>query len=253
MNMKFWISVADTTVEVTTLSSYPKEYCKDYLIPKADCPANIVVDIQEKDIAEMRKNDEVAMCDSGFLEALCIQEKLTLPFVKKGCFLMHGAVIEYNNEGLMFTAPSGTGKTTHIRLWRKYLGSAVQIVNGDKPFLSKDKNGKIYVWGTPWAGKERWQRNCSVPLKAICVIAQGTENKIRKLTADEAIDALFLQIYHKNDAELEICTLEFMDALLRTVPVYKIECDMSENAVKSSFEAMTGTKYPHCDQEKQRM
>ena len=64
--MEFWISVADTTVEVTTLSSYPKEYCKDYLIPKADCPANIVVDIQEKDIAEMRKNDEVAKVDVAF-------------------------------------------------------------------------------------------------------------------------------------------------------------------------------------------
>lgn len=243
----FWIRVADITIQISAIFSYAKKYCRDYLIENTDKEAaDITIKTKESDITEIKKYPEVTGSSDEFLETLCIHELLTVQMVKKGRFLMHGAVISYNGDGFMFTAPSGTGKSTHIRLWKRYLGEKVKIVNGDKPYLSVESSGSIRVWGSPWAGKERWQQNCNVILRGICVIVQGTKNIIRQLSPDEALEALFGQIYHKNDAETEACTLEFLDKLLRGVPVYQMECDMSENAVKCSFEAMTGLKYTEC-------
>lgn len=65
---------------------------------------------------------------------------------------MHGAVVAWKDQGYLFTAPSGTGKSTHLALWKKYLGDQAEVINGDKPFL-KVMEDEVWVYGTPWAGK----------------------------------------------------------------------------------------------------
>lgn len=82
----------------------------------------------------------------------------------KRLFIHTWAAITYKNYAYIFCAPSGTGKTTHISLWKKFLGKDVGIINGDKPFLSfENENGqnRITVCGSPWAGKKLWQKNRS--------------------------------------------------------------------------------------------
>jgi hypothetical protein len=156
---------------------------------------------------------------------------------------MHGASISYDDKAYLFTAPSGTGKSTHIRLWKKYLGEKVKIVNGDKPFLSIENNTPI-IYGTPWAGKERWHRNCSEHLAGICFIQRGFTNTICMLKPEESLSLLFKQVYMPDDAVAVGHTLELLDALIRNVPLYLLECDMSEDAVRCSFETLTGLPYP---------
>lgn len=148
----------------------------------------------------------------------------------------------YGGAAYLFTAPSGTGKSTHIRLWRQYLGSGVSVINGDKPFFSLEEDGGIRVWGSPWAGKEGWQRPTSAPLRGICVLERGAD-RIRRLSPAEALEPLFCQTYHRDDPDLEYRTLGFLDALLRAVPVCRLSCGMTEDAVRCSFEAMTGLTY----------
>ena len=99
---------------------------------------------------------------------------------------MHGAAIAFDGAAYLFTAPSGTGKTTHVRLWRQYLGSRVTVVNGDKPFLSLEPDGTVRVWGSPWAGKERWQSPISVPLCGVCLLERGTD-RICRLPPEQAL------------------------------------------------------------------
>lgn len=155
---------------------------------------------------------------------------------------MHGAAIAFDGAAYLFTAPSGTGKTTHVRLWRQYLGSRVTVVNGDKPFLSLEPDGTVRVWGSPWAGKERWQSPISVPLCGVCLLERGTD-RICRLPPEQALAPLFRQTYHRDDPALEYLTLGFLDALLRRVPVYRLTCGMTDDAVRCSFEALTGLPY----------
>ena len=116
------------------------------------------------------------------------------------------------------------------------------MVNGDKPFLSLEPDGTVRVWGSPWAGKERWQSPISVPLRGVCLLERGTD-RICRLPPEQALTPLFRQTYHRDDPALEYLTLGFLDALLRRVPVYRLTCGMTGNAVRCSFEALTGLPY----------
>lgn len=177
-----------------------------------------------------------------YLETLALLRKVAEVLPEKDGFLMHGAVIQWKDKAYMFTAPSGTGKTTHIRLWRKYLGQGVSIINGDKPFI-RIVDDCVRIYGTPWAGKEGWQNNKNAPLGGICIIERGTECGIRKLDSKEAIPYLLGQIHFGDSSAQAGKTLELLDVLIKKVPVYILNCDISEHAVRTSYEAMTGEKY----------
>ena len=137
----------------------------------------------------------------------------------------------------MFTAPSGTGKTTHIRLWKKFLGDECEIVNGDKPILHIENNETI-AFSTPYAGKEGYQNHSFAPLKGICLIRRGEENKIERVNAGEYISEIVKQIYMPFEPLQAIKTLELLDNMLRSIPLYVLYCDISEQAFRTSFNAM---------------
>ncbi|MBO7217893.1 MAG: hypothetical protein J6V50_04250, partial [Clostridia bacterium] len=175
-------------------------------------------------------------------ESVCIYREIAelLPDFDRTVF--HGAAITYRDKGFIFTAPSGTGKSTHIKLWRRYLGKSVDIVNGDKPIL-RALGDDVFVDSSPWSGKEGWSKNRSAKLHGICVIKRGSENKIYKISGGEALPILIKQIYRPKNPLAFAKTLELMDKILKNLPVYILECDMSEEAVKTSFEALTNEEY----------
>jgi hypothetical protein len=174
----------------------------------------------------------------SYLETLTALRKVSEIFPQHNRLLIHGASISYKDKAYLFCAPSGTGKSTHIQLLKEYLGKDVGIVNGDKPFVSLDNDVPI-IYGTPWAGKENWHRNCAFPLHGICFIKRGIQNKIRKLESFECLTLLMKQVYIPKDSISAGKTLELIDKLIKQVPFYLLECDISEDAVKCSFEAMT--------------
>ena len=160
---------------------------------------------------------------------------------------MHGAAIQYDGRAYLFTAPSGTGKSTHIKLWRRYLGAAVRVINGDKPFVlvPEAPDAVPVAYGTPWSGKECWQENASAPLAGICLLsrAESGATRIDRIPAADALDRIIRQVYLPPNALAAANALELLDALLARVPVYDLAVDMSEDAVRTSFEALTGLPY----------
>lgn len=240
--MKFMIEVADLLIEVESVYPQLVQYCKDYRAEAADG--------RTPDFSVLMTKEEIAACHAGLLEPSSMEfaEKMLLlrklaeqlPFYHR--FYMHGAAITYENDAYIFTAPSGTGKTTHISLWRKYLGSAVDIINGDKPFLSVEPAGGVTVYGTPWAGKEGWQKNRSAAVRGICFLRQAKENHIRKLQPFECVQLLLQQIFVSRDVKSAELTLELIDGLMQRVPCYLLECNREEEAVRMSFETLTGRK-----------
>lgn len=237
--MKFTIKLADKTIQVEGHSPELRDFFADYLFETSSPELHISLTKQEI----LSEQDSLeADFPSSYLETLAALRKIAEVFPLHERLLIHGASIAYDEKGYLFTAPSGTGKSTHIKLWRKYLGPDIKIINGDKPFLSlEDAQPRIY--GSPWAGKENWHKNHSFPLAAICIVQRGLQNKIRRLEPAECLTILFNQIYMPSDPIAAGATLELADKLLQSVPVYLLECDISEDAVRCSFEALTNSKY----------
>lgn len=169
---------------------------------------------------------------------------------KHNSFIAHAAVIKYDGRAYAFMAPSGTGKSTHIKLWMDTLGPAATVINGDKPILRLDNTpaGKpqVIACGSPWAGKEGWQTNTSAPLAGLCFLTRGNADTCRRVSPAEAFDSAVRQIYMPSDPTSAIKTLEFVDILLQTVPLYRLSCTMNKTAVKASFEAMTEHDFESC-------
>lgn len=237
--MNFIVRLADKYIEINSVYPELKNFLRDYLI--SDVEPDFSISLSEAEILTEQEATSDNQFPLTYLETLALLRKLAeiLPSYKR--ILMHGASISYGEHAYLFTAPSGTGKSTHIRLWKKYLGDDVKIVNGDKPFISLEDEPIIF--GSPWAGKENWHRNCSMPLKAICFVQRGSQNSIRRIEAGDCLPLLFKQVYLPADSFAAGLTLELVDTLLQKVPLYLLTCDMSEEAVKCSFETLTGLTY----------
>ena len=143
--------------------------------------------------------------------------------------LLHASSVVYRGESLVFVAPSGTGKTTQAELWNSYRDA--MILNGDKVFLKKESDG-IHAWGSPWKGSSPYACNASAPVKAIIVLEQGKENKIRKLTGIEAMSRFVPHVFFPQwDENCEINVLTFLDVVMKETDIYLLSCLPEESAV----------------------
>ena len=134
----------------------------------------------------------------GYLETLAVYRKIAEKLPEYDALLFHGSGLSADGAGYLFTAKSGTGKSTHARLWREYLGGRAVMVNDDKPIIRLTDFGAM-VCGTPWDGKHRLSCNISVPLRAVCILERAAENKIRPITLSEAYPMLLQQVYRPAD------------------------------------------------------
>lgn len=234
---EFKIKLANMIIRIRGVHDTLREYCKEYIIAQENLTEDFTVTVTQEDIQRERRKEDEEKSDN-YMEIIATLLKIADELPDRNKLLMHGAVVAWKNAGYIFTAPSGTGKTTHIRLWKKYLGSDVEIINGDKPVLEV-KEKEIIAYGTPWAGKERLQKNNSVPVRGICFLRQADTNSIHKLNKREALLLLLPQIYIVSDSQRAGKTLELFSKMLEWIPVYELRCDISEQAVKCSFEALT--------------
>ena len=141
---------------------------------------------------------------------------------------------------LIFYGPSGTGKTTHIKLWQRLYGDRVEIINGDKPLFTL-RSGRFFASGMPWCGKENWGCNKTVPLKAICFIDRAEQNSISCLEDNrEIMSRLFLQLVMPEEHRLMVKYLDFANKLINTVPFYLLRCNMELSAAQTAHDGIFG-------------
>lgn len=237
----FHISLAGRTIAVQAQHDFARQFCRDYL---TDDPAAVMEASASPE--DIRRDMEATPGGSpAYAEVLSIYRSIAEQLPRFDTFLVHGAAVSCGEKAYLFTAPSGTGKSTHIGLWKRYLGDRIDIVNGDKPLL-RLREGQVDVCSTPWAGKERWQKNRIVPLGGICLLHRGTENRIRPITPGDYLDELMHQVYLPTQPDTMMITLRLLDEVLRRTPLYLLECDISEQAVRTSFEELTGQPYVRC-------
>lgn len=157
----------------------------------------------------------------------------------KGC-LLHSSAVVIDNEAYLFSANCGTGKSTHASLWLKYLSEKnPYILNDDKPAIRIMEDG-IYAYGTPFSGKYDINKNTKAKVKGICFIERATKNSIKRIEPKEAVNLFFEQTVRRLTKEQMLKLLDIIDIILKEIPVYKLCCNMSEEAVKLSYETMKG-------------
>ena len=173
-----------------------------------------------------------------YLETLALLRKVTEALFDYDTILFHGSVIAVDGAAYLFTAKSGTGKSTHTRLWREMLGEKAVMVNDDKPFLKITDEGVI-ACGSPWMGKHRLGSNIQVPLKAICILERGEENRIQKIMPKDAVHMLLQQSSRPMDPRKLPKYLELIDWLSQKVEFYRLQCNMDPEAARIAFNTMS--------------
>ena len=153
-------------------------------------------------------------------------------------FMLHSSAVVKDGRAYLFSADCGTGKTTHTGLWLKAFPDAY-ILNDDKPALRRI-DGTWYAFGTPWSGKHDISVNTGVPVAGIALVERGETNRIQRCAAKDAI----LDIYKQTNrvtgtAEFRMKLLELLDQLLTEVPIWKLHCNMDEEAAHVSYNAMS--------------
>lgn len=228
--------IADLTWDIEPRYDLVKKIAAPYLV--ADREAEICLRVSEESMDAARA--ELPEASSAYLESISTYRALCDEAARRGVMLLHAATVKVGDRAYAFSAPSGTGKSTHIRLWRKYFGDRVAILNGDKPLVA-EKNGEIIAYGTPWCGKEGWNSNDKAPLGALCFIERAETPSIRRLSLEEAVTRVFGQLLKPTHEEGVRAVLRLTDTLLRSVPLYLLSCDISEAAARLSFETLTGS------------
>lgn len=247
----FKIKIADFIVEIDNKYSFIEKFCKKYIYigEESDFSASCTEeDIDNEELISRDDPEVFGMLSKmdvekrrGYLESVCVYRNLCLQLPERSSFIMHAAVIEVDGQAYAFTAKSGTGKSTHISLWKKLLGEKVNVVNGDKPIIRLE-NGIFYAYGTPWCGKEGWNKNVRAPLKGLCFLERATENRIDKLPLDIAATRIMKQILVPKDSLGVINTFELVDKMLKTVDCWVLGCNISVEAAEISYNAMSGGK-----------
>jgi hypothetical protein len=238
VNCMFYIKICELTVKIENKYDFVYKLCKDYIADNHSGAFDFSVSVTDEQVAEEHSKAEFD-APLGYCESVCLYREISFKMLDFGAFLFHSAVIEVDGEAFAFAAPSGTGKSTHISLWLKHFGERAAVVNGDKP-LMRFCGDVLYAYGTPWCGKERLQNNIKSPLKALCFLKRGEENKIRKIDQKELIGILFQQTILPKDPDRLTKIFDLLAKMLRIVPCYSLECDMTEQAAIVAYEGMKG-------------
>lgn len=226
-------SFADFKVEYESIKPKFKGMCADY---ESSGSPDLVMKITDADIEYERKEAEGEF-GLGSLEMTAFYRKLAEWLPGHNALVLHSALIDVDGTGVAFTAHSGTGKTTHMRLWQQLLGDRFKIVNGDKPVVRFfDSEPMIaYAYGTPWCGKENQQNNMRTPLKHICFIERAEENSCVQLDGADVISLLFNQIYMPSNPINAVAAMQLVDRLLKNCKLWKIRCNMDISAAETAY------------------
>lgn len=152
--------------------------------------------------------------------------------------MLHSSCVAVNGKAYLFSAPSGTGKSTHTNLWKEKFGDDLVFVNDDKPAL-RFFEGRVFACGTPFSGKTDLNSNCKFPLAGICLLHRAETNSIKEADKSLAVKKIFTQILRPKEQLAMINTLEILNKILSVVPVYDLYCNMDKSAADLSYAYMS--------------
>ncbi len=240
--MEFKIRLAGVNIAVSSIYDEVFRLCRDYLtdgVPDC-CISPAPADIALERVKNMREAETEGIAPveypAPYLETLAVYRRIAAQMLERDTLLLHGAAVAVKDRAWLFTAPSGTGKTTHIRLWLDQIEGSY-VVNGDKPLIHIGED--VTVYGTPWAGKEGMQKNVGVKLCGIVFLERGAENRIGRTTLLQSLPLLIQQSYRPNDKSGTEKALALIGKLGSRVPLYRLQCNMRPEAAWTAYRKLS--------------
>ncbi len=227
----FHVRMAEHTFTVENRFPYVQRLCADYL---TDAPGEPIAVTREE---ILRENQSGENFPEWYLESLAVYRKICEKLLADDVLLFHSSALALDGNAYLFAAPSGTGKSTHARLWRERFGKRVVMINDDKPLLHVTPSC-VTVYGTPYGGKERLQTNCSAPVAGIVFLQQAKYNRIRRMTVGEGYPLLLNQTYRCSDPAGLVHTMDLVKRL-SALPLFSLECTVSGEAAELAYRALT--------------
>lgn len=186
----------------------------------------------------LKRNFERSGCESiDVYEYLWVGYGFNLKLLEYNGMYLHSSTVVVDGVAYSFSAPCGTGKSTHTGLWLKFFGDKAYILNDDKAAYRKS-GGEYYAFGTPFSGKYDINEKTSAKLGAVCFIERAAENSVIRISPDDAVSLILSQTVRPPDEAHMDMLLDFLDKFIAEVPVYKVRCNMELSAAEVSYNAI---------------
>ena len=240
----FHMKIARQVGQITPLFISTQQYFKAYL---TEDPAHFSIAVSKEDLTfEQAELDEEARLEGfrrrqftdPFLERAAIQRAFAEHLIDHDTLLLHGSCIAVDGQAYLFAARSGTGKSTHTRLWREVFGDRAIMINDDKPFLQITEAG-VFACGSPWSGKHGLDTNVTLPLAGICILQRGEIDRIHPIAPSEAMPMLTHESYRPLDAAKHDRWQQLLDILAQNVPLWNMQCTKYATAAHVAHAAMS--------------
>ena len=241
---EFSMEIAGKTARIRSLFDSTPHYFRPYLTENAPdftiCIAeeNLRFEQAELDQEAREEGFRLRIFTDPFLERAAIQRAFAEYLFDYDTLLLHGSTIAVDGNAYLFTARSGTGKSTHTRLWREVFGQRALMINDDKPFLRLG-SGEITAFGSPWSGKHGLDTNMAAPLRGICLLERGQDNQIRPLEPADLLPMLQKQAYAPMDPEKFPKFSAMLQTLAQQIPLWRMTCTKDPEAARIAFAAMS--------------
>lgn len=195
-----------------------------------DCKSKIGYSSLVENKDKVRKLYAYGDIEKLFPHTSAIFTKLNIQgsLLRNDVLILHSSFIIHNNKSILFTAPSGTGKSTQAGLWEKYKDA--EIINGDRSAIGV-RNNEYFAYGIPFSGSSKICKNKEAKINVIVALEQSKENSVRKLSKIEAVKILLSQvaINRWNKEEMKI-VMSLIEQLIEKVPVLLLSCRPDKEA-----------------------
>ena len=231
--MEIFCKIAGLSVKMDTFGR-TLEQAKPYISEAPAQRPDIVIQADAAAIQRLQPHLTLEEC-----EYLATGDSFYRQLLTHGGMLLHASAVVMDGYAYLFSAPCGTGKSTHTGLWQQVFGTdRAVILNDDKPALRWDGE-RFLAFGTPWSGKSHLNQNLCVPVAGVCMLRRGEVNRIEPFGGVSAIRALLEQTVRPRDNAAISALLDLTDKLLTHVNVWQMECNMDPEAARVSHAAMS--------------
>ena len=223
--------IAGIKTEYNVCGNLLRERSEKYRADFDDSETQIKFKIKEEYINKKKEDIPYLSWDEHEYMATC--SAFYSELLRFGGMMLHSSCVEKDGFAYLFSARSGTGKSTHTHLWLENLENT-RIINDDKPALLRE-NGTWYACGTPFSGKTDENLDVKIPVRAIVFLFRGKDNKVKRLDKSMAAPLVLEQTINPVDKSLAVNMLDSLDLLLREVPVFTLHCNMEKDAATTAY------------------
>lgn len=236
--MIFTFKIADIPFSADIRYRYTYDTMRDYLF---DGEPDFHIEITDEDLARERELSPHDLPEPMHESTAVYRKYIYVIMERYDAFFFHCSSISVDGQAVMFTARSGTGKSTHRNLWMKNFGDRVKIINDDKPVIRK-VDGVFYVYGTPWRGKEGLGENVRCKARALCFLSRSETNSIGEIDTVSVVTRALNQTVRPSEPKLMSNLLELLDGFITQVSCYDLRVNMDDDAAITAYNGIFGNE-----------